>query len=122
VTDTLSVPPCKKARVVPPRNPPTAAAEPTRPSADDHEHDESTPAWASFAFTPKAWMQILKNNGVDDTAAQELFLLSQIDKAAAIKVIGKFLKKVADGESMRNPSAVVHTNVKHENESRGYWS
>ena len=67
-------------------------------------------------------MKILEGDGVDVTAQQELFLLSQIDHLSAAKVIGKFLKTKADGRTLDNPSAWLHHNIKVENETRGYWS
>jgi hypothetical protein len=78
-------------------------------------------SWASFKFDPKAWVRVLRKAGVDKTACQELMLLTQNDKPAGMKVIGKFLKRTSDGEKFDRPSAFIHTCVKHENETRGYW-
>jgi hypothetical protein len=84
--------------------------------------DNELPDWATFKFSPKAWMKILEGDGVDVTAQQELFLLAQIDHVSAAKVIGKFLKTKADGRTLDNPSAWLHRNIKYENETKGYWS
>ena len=36
-------------------------------------------------------------------------------------MLGIFFKKHADGTEIRNPSGLIHTYIKNENESRGFW-
>ncbi len=72
--------------------------------------------WASFDATPEAWKSVLDEHEVDTVAQQELFLLSQHSEEgwkAANSVLGKLLKKSADGAMPRKPSAFVHTCVQN---------
>ena len=77
--------------------------------------------WATFDWSPEQWVAVLRDNRVDERAAQELFLLAQVDKYAAARIIGKFLKKMSDGVTIHNPSALVHAQVKRANEANGVW-
>ena len=86
-------------------------------AVDDMRAEE----WAAFEWTPRAWCKVLAEHGVDVDATQELFLLAQVDKVAAAKVIGKFLKKRSDNVVIRKPSAWIHANVKAANQELGYW-
>jgi hypothetical protein len=101
---------------------PLQPQQPKHPPPHRVHTDDEIPDWATFEFSPKAWMKILESDGVDVTAQQELFLLAQIDHMSAAKVIGKFLKTKADGRTLDNPSAWLHRNIKYENETKGYWS
>lgn len=78
------------------------------------------PSYASFKFDPEAWYNALVEYGVDETAKQELFALSQMEPdghTRALKVITKLLKKHSDNEYLRNPSAFVHACCKTEFEA-----
>ncbi len=87
----------------------------------DWEDTTSVEDWVSFDWTPKAWVEMLREHGCDSTACKEVMLLAQACKPAAVKIFGKLLKKIADGETIYNPSAFVHRMVKRENETRGIW-
>ena len=75
------------------------------------------PAWQSLTFDINAWQDTLDELKVDTVAQQELYLLAQCsaDGAfAANHILSKVLKKIADGDHVRNFSAFVHACVKTE--------
>ena len=67
------------------------------------------------------WFEELSQCGVDVNALNGLSRLEMRDKHAANKVISKFFKKYADHHEIRKPSAFIHSSVRAENVSRGYW-
>lgn len=80
--------------------------------------------WETFERNVEVWSEVLDESGIDRTSRQELFLLAQLSDAGyerANDVISKVLKKNADSEPLRNPSAFVHRsvlNARHELNSR----
>ena len=96
-------------------------------AADDVEdaryYDEvappQLPPWATFQYSPEAWVSVLKSFGTDETAAQELFALAQMGergKREALWILLKLLKKRSDMEVIYNSSAFVHRCVKQASE------
>jgi hypothetical protein len=85
-----------------------------------------TPKWKSLEFDIEAWDATLTELKVDDTAQQELYLLAQYSNRGAQManhVLSKVLKKIADGDQVRNWSAFVHSCVKsarHELDASWY--
>ena len=63
------------------------------------------------------WIATLESVGVDDIAQKELVLLAQHSKEGAQGangIIAKVLKKVSDGDEVKNWSALVHVMVKDQ--------
>ena len=90
-----------------------------RPSdlvVDIEDHDMMPYEVAGPTCMATAWKSVLNEFGVDITAQQELFLLSQagpVDYRHANGMLAKLLKKEADGEELRNPSAFLHSCIKN---------
>ena len=97
-----------KTRMVPqqPIEPP-----PARPSGCKRKLEE----WQTLDFDVNHWVNTLVQFGVDTGAQKSLFLLAQLGENGAWEanaIISKLLKKAADGEEIRNASAIVHTSCK----------
>ena len=97
-----------KTRMVPqqPTEPP-----PARPSGCKRKLEE----WQTLDFDVNHWVNTLVQFGVDQGAQKSLFLLAQLGEDGAWQanaIISKLLKKSADGEEIRNASAIVHTSCK----------
>lgn len=91
-------------------------AQAKEPAASADAHPPSLPPWISFSQSPEVWYSELKTIGCDDTSIKELFCLAQVSddgRLSANQIIAKFLKKQADGEELRKPSALLHTCVKN---------
>ncbi|HIE68684.1 MAG TPA: hypothetical protein EYP98_00190 [Planctomycetes bacterium] len=92
------------------------------PTDADEDEDEAEAkavqddGWKSLTFDIDNWYDVLDSFGVDDTSQKELALLSQLSWEGAEEsnqIISKLLKKHADGEEVRNPSAFVHRAVQN---------
>ena len=73
------------------------------------------PAWKTLDFDLDHWEAVFKEIDLDTVAQQELYLLAQfsdLGAKAANQIVGKVLKKVSDGQAVRNWSAFVHVAVK----------
>ena len=100
----------QKQPVSPPRK---AAKRETKPP--EPKWAPPAPKWKSLEFDIEAWDATLNELKVDDTAQQELYLLAQYSGRGAQManhVLSKVLKKIADGDQVRNWSAFVHSCVK----------
>ena len=78
---------------------------------DELSQQSGLPEWATFGRNPAAWLRFLEIHGVDEVARQSVFLLAQHSEKGfqkANEVIGKILKKFADGVLITNPSGFVH--------------
>ena len=70
--------------------------------------------WETTTFDIRNWKNVLNAFKVDDTAINELFLLSQMSHDGARHanwIISKLLKKSADGQELYNSSAFIHKSV-----------
>lgn len=77
------------------------------------------PKWVSFERSPQQWAGFLQDAGVDERAAQDIFLLAQMSDEgwmAANSIIAKLVKKRSDGETFKNVSGFIHTCVKNARE------
>jgi hypothetical protein len=69
------------------------------------------PPSATFNRDATVWLSVLEEMKCDKTACQSLFLLGQHSDdgyRSANAIIGKLLKKQAEGHPVRNVSAFVH--------------
>ena len=94
-------------------------------SSDSSSRHRPLPNWATLEPDCRVWKDTLDDLGVDVMAQKEVFLLGQLDPEAGNTAIAKLLKRVCDGEDIRNPSAFVHTVVKdlrhqHQNKKHGW--
>ena len=83
----------------------------THDQSDEPSQQNELPEWATFGQNPATWFRFLETHGVDEVARQTLFLLAQHSETGfqkANEVIGKILKKMADGVHLNNPSGFVH--------------
>jgi hypothetical protein len=98
-----------------PVSPPRKQQKRRNPKSVPLVEPKPIPAGKTLEFDIEHWDDTLTELGVDNTAQQELYLLaqfSQLGAKAANHVISKVLKKVADGDQVRNWSAFVHSCVK----------
>ena len=78
------------------------------------KHRDSLAPHETTTFDVRNWKNVLNEFNVDETATNELFLLSQMSHDGARHanwIISKLLKKKADGQDIYNPSAFVHSAV-----------
>ena len=81
--------------------------------------------WETFERDASVWVDVLVGAGVDKVARQEIFLLAQHSDAGfgeANSIIAKLLKKQADQDAPRNPSAFVHAFVCSARGNIGSWN
>ncbi len=81
--------------------------------ADNYIGDE-LPRWCTFAQSIDVWYAELVSFDVDEIAQKELVLLSQLSERGyqeANAILGKLLKKQADGVFVGNASGFVHACV-----------
>jgi len=88
--------------------------------------DNAMEEWEVVGPVPlaDAWSSALKEWNVDEAARKGLFLLSQRSPwgfEMANDIVSKLIKKQADDETLRKPSAFVHTACKNARESMMTW-
>lgn len=127
-----AAPPVSASR---PATPPKAAAAGIDDDSDDimfkppakklRTSDSGTPTWATVNRDVTVWYQVLEDLKCDKTACQTLFLLGQHSDdgyRSANAIIGKILKKQAEGHPVRNVSAFVHQcSLNARNAMTGGW-
>ena len=84
---------------------------------------EPLPEWATFERSVEHWYGFLVNQGCDEHSIMDVFCLAQHSERGhelANACVGKMLKKAQDKIQVTNPSAFLHSCVKHARTSQLY--
>ena len=113
--DDAREPPKKLVPTKPPREVQRSAAPASSASPRELERaPRGLPRWCTFEQSIDVWVDELNTFQIDATAQKELFLLAQLSERGyqeSNAIVGKLLKKQADGVFIGNASGFVHACV-----------